>query len=270
MSKEDRASSDFIATVRGLLSGQPIVLGEEALVNIDDTWLRQQGIEPDSQKESEDLVARAYNYIVCEFDDLIAGELTSEKMDEFYRLSQATNSIDVKLAWLKLNYPNYRILAERAKKFVEQTIHAATHKKLLVDNWSAATPTGVVTYSSTTIGPDELSQWGVTGDSEELQQLSSRACQELELRVGRTLARAMSDQQLDDFEAAVQRDNSNGSVEWLKDNMPYYPTVVASERKKLGADISASPDKQTLIASWGTTKDLQRNNPGTDGESVQA
>ena len=70
----------------------------------------------------------------------------------------------------------------------------------------------------------------------------------LELRVGMKLAQQMSDEQLDEFEAYVNRNDEAGAVKWLETNFPNYRQVVADELEKLKAEIKASAP-QILAAS---------------------
>jgi hypothetical protein len=62
---------------------------------------------------------------------------------------------------------------------------------------------------------------------------------ELELRVGTTLAEQMTDQQLDEFEFFIDNDDEQGAFEWLQRNLPEYPEVVQQEFATLKSEISA-------------------------------
>jgi hypothetical protein len=59
----------------------------------------------------------------------------------------------------------------------------------------------------------------------------------LEMRVGTRLAERMSDQQLDEFEAFIDRNDDNGAFHWLETNFPNYKDVVAEEFEKLKGEI---------------------------------
>jgi hypothetical protein len=58
----------------------------------------------------------------------------------------------------------------------------------------------------------------------------------LEVRVGIRLASAMTDQQLDDFEAAVETDEDT-ALRWLEENVPNYRDVVAQELDQMRVEI---------------------------------
>lgn len=59
----------------------------------------------------------------------------------------------------------------------------------------------------------------------------------LELRVGMTLAKQMTDDQLDEFEALIDNDDQEGALKWLESNFPNYKQVVADELEKLKLEI---------------------------------
>jgi hypothetical protein len=59
----------------------------------------------------------------------------------------------------------------------------------------------------------------------------------LELRVGMRLAEQMSDEQLDEFEAFIDRNDEAGALHWLETNFPDYKKVVAEELEKLKGEI---------------------------------
>jgi len=59
----------------------------------------------------------------------------------------------------------------------------------------------------------------------------------LELRVGMKLAEQMTDAQLDEFEAFIDRNDEAGALKWLETNFPDYKQVVADELEKLKAEI---------------------------------
>jgi hypothetical protein len=61
----------------------------------------------------------------------------------------------------------------------------------------------------------------------------------LELRVGMRLAEQMSDEQLDEFEAFIDRNDEAGALHWLETNFPDYKKVVAEELEKLKGEIKA-------------------------------
>jgi predicted RNA-binding Zn ribbon-like protein len=62
----------------------------------------------------------------------------------------------------------------------------------------------------------------------------------LEMRVGMELAKGMSNQQLDEFEAFINKNDEEGALRWLETNFPNYKQVVASQLDKLKSEISQS------------------------------
>jgi len=59
----------------------------------------------------------------------------------------------------------------------------------------------------------------------------------LELRVGMRLADQMTDAQLDEFEAFIDKNDEEGALKWLETNFPDYKQVVADELEKLKGEI---------------------------------
>lgn len=62
----------------------------------------------------------------------------------------------------------------------------------------------------------------------------------LEMRVGMTLASNMTDAQLDEFEALMNKNDEEGALKWLETNFPNYRDVVASELEKLKGEVKAA------------------------------
>ena len=77
---------------------------------------------------------------------------------------------------------------------------------------------------------------------EEKNQMLSQIYETLEMRVGMTLARQMSDAQLKEFEAFVDANDEAGALKWLETNFPAYKEVVHSELEKLKAEIKQNAD----------------------------
>ena len=72
--------------------------------------------------------------------------------------------------------------------------------------------------------------------------------QTLEMRVGMKLAEQMTNQQLDEFEAFIERNDEAGALKWLETNFPNYKQVVADELELLKQEIrQAAP--QIMAAS---------------------
>jgi len=70
----------------------------------------------------------------------------------------------------------------------------------------------------------------------------------LEMRVGMKLAQQMTNEQLDEFEAYIDRNDEAGALKWLEANFPNYKQVVADELEALKKEIKASAP-QILAAS---------------------
>lgn len=62
----------------------------------------------------------------------------------------------------------------------------------------------------------------------------------LELRVGMRLAEQMTDAQLDEFEAFIDKNDEAGAKQWLDTNLPQYKQVVAEELEKLKQEIKTN------------------------------
>ncbi|MBI2592077.1 hypothetical protein HYW36_01220 [Candidatus Saccharibacteria bacterium] len=71
----------------------------------------------------------------------------------------------------------------------------------------------------------------------EKNKMLAHIYETLELRVGMKLAEQMSDAQLDEFEAFIDRNDEAGALKWLETNFPNYKQVVADELEKLKAEI---------------------------------
>lgn len=71
----------------------------------------------------------------------------------------------------------------------------------------------------------------------------------LELRVGMRLAEQMSDEQLDEFEALIDKKDDPAALAWLETNFPNYKQVVAEELEKLKTEIRASSAQIMEVAA---------------------
>ena len=65
--------------------------------------------------------------------------------------------------------------------------------------------------------------------AEEKKALLKHIYETLEMRVGTTLARQMTDAQLDEFESFINSNDEAGALRWLENNFPNYKYVVAQE-----------------------------------------
>src|SRR5215212_7079215 len=97
----------------------------------------------------------------------------------------------------------------------------------------------------------------------EKNKMLAHIYETLELRVGMKLAEQMTDAQLDEFEAFIDRNDEAGALKWLETNFPDYKQVVADELDKLKAEI-----KQQAPAILQATVSAQ-NQPPTDPSQQQ-
>src|SRR5881275_339501 len=74
--------------------------------------------------------------------------------------------------------------------------------------------------------------------AEEKNKMLAHIYETLEMRVGMKLAEQMTDAQLDEFEAFINRSDEAGALKWLESNFPNYKQVVADELERLKAEIS--------------------------------
>ena|SRR3989344_1405242 len=84
--------------------------------------------------------------------------------------------------------------------------------------------------------------------TEEKNKMLNHIYETLEMRVGMKLAEQMSNEQLDEFEAFIDRNDEAGAIKWLETNFPNYKQVVADELEALKSEIKKSAP-QILAAS---------------------
>ena len=78
--------------------------------------------------------------------------------------------------------------------------------------------------------------------AEDKKALLKHIYETLEMRVGTTLARQMTDSQLDEFESFINANDEAGALHWLETNFPNYKDVVAHEFEQLKNEVrQASP-----------------------------
>jgi hypothetical protein len=75
--------------------------------------------------------------------------------------------------------------------------------------------------------------------ADEKNKMLAHIYETLEMRVGMKLAEQMTDAQLDEFEAFINRNDEAGALTWLETNFPNYKQVVAEELEKLKNEIKA-------------------------------
>lgn len=72
---------------------------------------------------------------------------------------------------------------------------------------------------------------------EEKDKMLRHIYETLEMRVGMKLAQQMSEQQLTEFEAFIDRNDEQGALKWLETNFPNYKQVVGDELEALRNEI---------------------------------
>ncbi len=229
------------------------IRNEPSLVDISESWLQQHGIKPNDPAEAQDLICRVQDTIWKQFTISLCGELPEEKVDAFDQVWSAIPSVEVALAWLKIYFPGYDALAERAQAAITHEIEAATYKKQLVSSWAKLAWHKKPAFSGDLLSPTQLVKWGLIKNEQDSERkpLIEKIYKELERRVGLTIAAIMTDEQLYDFESTGKSDSSadddDQKEKLLEDAVPYYKVIVSAEARKLGSDIQNSYHKLDLI-----------------------
>ena|SRR3989344_734776 len=83
--------------------------------------------------------------------------------------------------------------------------------------------------------------------ADEKNKMLAHIYETLEMRVGMKLAEQMSNDQLDEFEAFIDKNDEAGALKWLESNFPDYKKVVAEELDKLKDEIKQSASQ--IVAS---------------------
>ncbi len=79
--------------------------------------------------------------------------------------------------------------------------------------------------------------------TEDKNKMLNHIYETLEMRVGMKLAEQMTNEQLDEFEAFIDKQDESGALKWLETNFPNYKQVVANELENLKNEIKATaPD----------------------------
>lgn len=94
--------------------------------------------------------------------------------------------------------------------------------------------------------------------AEQKQAFLQHIYEELELRVGTKLSDGLSDSQLEEFEAIIDR-KDDAIVAWLSQHMPNYHTDEVFAR--LQQATQADPNDAALRAEYAATKWLEVNRP---------
>ena len=90
---------------------------------------------------------------------------------------------------------------------------------------------------------------------EQKAQMLRDIYETLELRVGMKLAEQMTDAQLDEFEALVDKKDDPAALKWLETNFPHYKQVVADELEKLKQEIRQSAAQILEIANTANNQE---------------
>lgn len=86
-----------------------------------------------------------------------------------------------------------------------------------------------------------LEELGLSGlPANEKEAMKAHIYETLEMRVGMKLAEQMTNEQLDEFEAFIDRGDEAGALQWLETNFPDYKQVVANELEALKNEIKAN------------------------------
>lgn len=78
---------------------------------------------------------------------------------------------------------------------------------------------------------------------EDKNRLLAHIYETLEIRVGMTLAKQMSEEQLSEFESFIDKKDDKGALSWLETNFPDYKSVVAQQLESLKSEIKQSSQK---------------------------
>ncbi len=73
--------------------------------------------------------------------------------------------------------------------------------------------------------------------AEEKNKMLAHIYETLEMRVGMKLAEQMSNDQLDEFEAFIDKNDEAGALKWLETNFPDYKQVVGDQLEKLKREV---------------------------------
>lgn len=94
--------------------------------------------------------------------------------------------------------------------------------------------------------------------AEQKEAFLAHIYQELELRVGTKLSEGLSEQQLQEFEAFVDRDEARVR-QWFADNLPEYEN--AADYQRLKASAPEGTEELVVMSEYGSLKWLELNRP---------
>lgn len=73
--------------------------------------------------------------------------------------------------------------------------------------------------------------------ADEKNKMLAHIYETLEMRVGMKLAEQMTNEQLDEFEAFIDKNDEAGALKWLETNFPNYKQVVADQLELLKQEV---------------------------------
>ena len=97
---------------------------------------------------------------------------------------------------------------------------------------------------------------------EEKNRMLAHIYETLEMRVGMKLAEQMTNEQLDEFEAFIDKNDEAGALKWLETNFPNYKQVVAEELEKLKGEIKSQAAQ--IVAATATPNASPNQQPPTE------
>jgi hypothetical protein len=102
----------------------------------------------------------------------------------------------------------------------------------------------------------------------EKNKMLSHIYETLEMRVGMKLAQKMSNEQLDEFEAFIDRNDEAGALKWLETNFPDYKQVVANELETLKGEIKTAAPQivEASLVVQQQNSDAHPQMPSTSSE----
>lgn len=96
----------------------------------------------------------------------------------------------------------------------------------------------------------------------EKNRMLSHIYETLEMRVGMKLAQKMTNEQLDEFEAFIDRSDEAGALKWLESNFPDYKQVVANELETLKQEIRTAAPQIVAASQQQAAMALQQASAG--------
>jgi len=101
---------------------------------------------------------------------------------------------------------------------------------------------------------------------DEKNKMLAHIYETLEMRVGMTLAKQMTNDQLDEFESFIDSNNEEGALTWLETNFPNYKQVVSDELDKLKEEIKLQAPQIVASAGLASAPAPQQVPPATQPE----